>query len=33
MIPWAELRALGGFVLLVMAVDLIAFAAMLVKSL
>jgi len=33
MIPWAELKALGGFVLLVMAVDCVGFAVMLVRAL
>lgn len=31
-IPWAELRALGGFVLLVVAVDTVAFAVLLFRA-
>ncbi len=33
MIPWPELKALGGFILLVAAVDTVAFVVMLVRAL
>jgi hypothetical protein len=33
MIPWPELKALGGLILMVMAVDVIAFAVMVVRAL
>ena len=31
--PWAELKALGGFILMVAAVDVVAFAFMVIKAL
>lgn len=33
MMPWAELKALGGLILMVAAVDVVAFAVLVVKSL
>lgn len=33
MMPWAEIKALGGFILLAMAVDLVGFAVLVVRAL
>lgn len=33
MIPIAELKALGGFILLAMAVDLVAFSVLVIRAL
>lgn len=32
MMPWAELKALGGLILLAIGVDLVAFAVLLVRA-